>query len=207
MHAGFYWCLLKHVFSRFSVTYFPVEDVVVLLLTVFTENGRIGIHSLFWINQYWKFFVLDLNEFGSIGSSVAVFCHDEGDFLRLEQDLAGGQHHLLVIGQRGHPGKVGLREILTCHDGKHSGKLLRIFCVDALNASVRIRAAHQLPVDHTRQMDVIYIVALALDEPQVFLALHGVAHSAHFGRSLKDHFATSAISGFLSASAILFAAN
>ena len=207
MHAGSYWCLLKDVVSRFSVAYFPVEDVVVLLLAVFTENRRVGIHSLFWIDQYWKFFVLNLNEFCGIGSSVAVFGHNERDLLRLEQNFAGGQHHLLVIGQSGHPGKIGLGEILTSDDGEYSRKLLRIFCVDALNASVRIGAAHHLPVDHTGQMDVIHIVALALDEPQVFLALHGVAHAAHFGRSLKDHFATSAISGFVSASAILFAAN
>ena len=53
--------------------------------------------------------------------------------------------------------------------------------VDLHDLRVGVRAAHDVQVQHARELDVVDVVALAADEARILLALHRVAHAADFG--------------------------
>src|SRR5271156_6540047 len=52
---------------------------------------------------------------------------------------------------------------------------------------MRVRTAHHVSIDHIGQVNVIHIVASALDESQIFFALDGMAHATDFRRCWEDH--------------------
>ena len=52
---------------------------------------------------------------------------------------------------------------------------------------MRIRAAHDVAVRHIRQLHIVHVVAFALDEAQILLALDGMAHATDLRRCLEDH--------------------
>src|SRR5271169_4993056 len=58
---------------------------------------------------------------------------------------------------------------------------------------MRVGTAHHLSVNHVGQVNVIHIIPLALDEPQVFLAFDGVAHATNFRSRLLHYFAPPSI--------------
>jgi hypothetical protein len=101
----------------------------------------------------------------------------EGHLLVLKQHLAVGQDHLHVAGERRHPGEVdGLQFLGREHrdDARHRGSLGRI---DLLDARVCVRRAREVAIEHARQLDVVDIVASALDEADVLDALALAAHA------------------------------
>ena len=71
-------------------------------------------------------------------------------------------------------------QIFGSEHGNHAGNLQRGFLVDAQDAGVGHRRAHDVHVQHAGHFDVIDIVALALDKAGVFLAQAAFAH-AHQG--------------------------
>src|SRR5262249_35717135 len=98
-------------------------------------------------------------------------------FLVLIEHLAIGQHHLHVAGQRRHPGKVdGLERFGGNHrdNAGHGGSLGR---VDLLDARVAVRRTGEGAVEHAGPLEVVYVVALALDETAILDALALAAHA------------------------------
>ena len=142
------------------VAHFPMEDVIGLFLAILAQDGSIGVESLVRIHQHRQFFVFHLHQFRHVGRGVLFRGHAEGHFLRLKQNFAGGQHHLLVVKQRGHPGQAGRGQILAGNHGQRAGHLHRLVDIDALEARVGVRAADHVAEDHPRQVDVVHVVAL-----------------------------------------------
>ena len=78
-------------------------------------------------------------------------------------------------------------QILPGNDSQHTRELLSLLCVHALEAGMRIGTAHHVSIDHFWQLNIVHIVALALEKAQIFFALDGVAHATNLRRCLEDH--------------------
>src|SRR5262249_23287706 len=119
---------------------------------------------------------------------VAVGRNHHADFLRVVDDLLDRQDHLRVRHQRRHPVQVArLLQILADDHGEDAGHGQRLAGVDLQDLGVRVRAAHDVHVDHVGELHVVDVAALALDEAGVLLALHAVAHAADLvGRGDAD---------------------
>jgi hypothetical protein len=167
--------------GRGLVALFPGEDVVVVLagpvgaghlaFEVLAQDRRVGGERLERVHDDGEFGVFDLHRLDPVGGGVAVGRDDEGDLLALEEDLAVGEHHLLVARQRRHPveaegGEVGGGE--HREDARH---LERRVLVDRHDAGVGVGAADEIAEEHSGQLDVVDVVALALGEAGVFHAL------------------------------------
>ena len=87
--------------------------------------GAVGIESFMRIYQYRQFFILDLHQFGSVGGRIWILRNHEGYFLRLEEHLAGCQHHLLIKEESGHPGEIRLGQVLAGDHRQNARKLHR----------------------------------------------------------------------------------
>ena len=194
----------------------PGEDVVVMLARtmrarglpgkVFAQHRRIGQHRLERVGDDRQFLVFHLDQFHRVGGDVAVFGHDEGDLLALEQHLAVGQHHLLVARQRRHPVQAQRAQVIGGQHGDDAGQRLRGIGVDRLHAGVGIGRAHEIAKQHPRHLDVVDVVALALGEAHVLDPLARGAHAFEFldplvaGWCLVVHSAAS-LAAFISAAA------
>ena len=109
----------------------PIEDVVGMLarpvgavlfvLDVLAQNRRVLIHRLERVDDDGKRFILDLDQVGGVGGDIAVGRDDERDLLVLEQDLAVGEHHLDVAGERRHPGEIDAFQVLGGQDRDDAG--------------------------------------------------------------------------------------
>ena len=126
--------------------------------------------------------VVDLDQLGPVGGRVRVGGDDRGHLLALVADLVGGQHGLGVARQGRHPGQVVGGHQLAGHHGQHAVHRCRSLGVDAVDARVGHRRAHQRHVQHPGQCDVVEEVSLALDEPGVLHPLDAVADAADLGR-------------------------
>ena len=177
----------KRIVCLGLVSGLPIEDVIgvlartvralLLVLDVFTDHRSIGGHGLERIDVTRQPLVLDFDQFGSIRRGVAVLGDDEGNFLVLEQNLAVGEHHLHIAGKRGHPGEIdGLKRFRRDHrhNARYCGGLGR---VDFLDAGVRMRRTRKVAVQHAGQLDVVDVVALALNKADVLDALPLAAHA------------------------------
>ena len=128
--------------------------------------------------------VFDHHLVDAVVSRVAVGRDHKGDLLVLEQHLAVGQHHLHVAGERRHPGEIDRLQRLGGDDREHARHFQRLGVVDLLDARVRMRRADEIAVQHTRQLQVVDIVAPALREADVFDPLALAAHAFEFGFTL-----------------------
>jgi hypothetical protein len=79
----------------------------------------------------------------------------------------------------------GLAEIGERHHAGHAGHLQRARGVDAHDARVSVRAAHDRGVQHAGKHDVPDVAAAALDEPRVFFAEEAIADEFHAGSVSK----------------------
>ncbi len=173
----------------------PVEDVVVVLarsvgavllvLDVLAQDRRVVVHRLERIDDDRKGLVLDLDEVGGVGGDIAVGGDDEGDLLVLEQDLAVGEHHLDVAGERRHPGEIDALEVLGGQHREHAGHGLGLRGVDLHDPGVSMARAMEVAVQHPRQLDVVDVIALALGEAHVLDALALAAHALEFFGALE----------------------
>ena len=161
-----------------GVARLPVPDVVRLLLAVGPHQRGIGFERLEGVHDRRQRIVLDLDELDGVGGDVALGGDDRRDLLRLVDDAIHRQHHLLVAHQGRHPGEAGGVEVLAGDDGEDAGQRERLAGVDLRDLRVGVGAAHDVHVDHARQLDIVYVAALAAQEARVFLALDAVAHAA-----------------------------
>ena len=138
-----------------------------LVLDVLAQHRRVGRHRLERVDDDGQRFIDHLDEVDGVGRGLPRFGDDEGDFLVLEEHLLFGQHRLHVAGQRRH---VVQRERLQFGGGQHredARDLHRLGDVDRLDARMGVRRAHEVAVERPRQLEVVDIIALALDEADV----------------------------------------
>ena len=174
--------------GRLLVADLPGEDVVVmparpvrargLAREVLAQHRRaVGQRGL-GIVQRRQLLVLDLDQLDRIGRDVAVVGDHEHDLLVLEQHLAVGEHRLHVARERRHVVQVQGLQVLGREHRAHARQRLGLRGVDRLDARVAVLAAHEVAEQHARQLQVVDVVAFALDEADVLLALAGAADAA-----------------------------
>ena len=174
--------------GRFLVADLPGEDVVVvparpvrargLAREVLAQHRRAVGERRRGIVQRRQLLVLDLDQLDRIGRDVAVVGDHEDDLLVLEQHLAVGEHHLHVARERRHVVQVQGLQVLGGEHRAHARQRLGLRDVDRLDARVAVLAAHEVAEQHARQLQVVDVVALALDEADVLLALARAADAA-----------------------------
>ena len=126
---------------------------------------------------------IDTSAAAALPGVVAVVT---GDLLALHAHLVGGQHGLGVAGQGRHPGQVVLGQQLAGDHRHHPGQGGGGRGVDRVDPGVGHRAAQDRHVQHPGQVDVVDVVAPALEEAVVLLALDAPAQPA-LGRVLFGH--------------------
>ena len=82
-----------------------------------------------------------------------------------------GQHGLGIAGQGRHPVQIQGPQIVGGQDRQNARYFQGRFGIDRLDRGVRVGAADEITEHHVRQLDVVGIVAFALDEADIFLAL------------------------------------
>ena len=180
--------------GRGAVTGFPGEDVVrvatrpvrpfLLVGDVLAKHRRIVGLRLERVDQYRKLFILNLDCGHAIGGGIAVIGDDEGDFLRLEQHLAIGKHHLLVTGQCRHPVKTQRLQIGRGQHRMHTRQSQCLFGVDRFDAGMGIRRANKVAEQHAGHLDVVDVIALTLRETRVLDALARRTEATQSGGAL-----------------------
>jgi hypothetical protein len=98
-----------------------------------------------------------------------------------------GKDHLRVRHERRHPVQVVLLEILAGDHREHALDGHRLRGVDLHDLRVRVRAPHDVEIEHPRQLDVVDVGAPAADEARIFLAPDRMPHASDFGRGLEVH--------------------
>ena len=152
-----------------------------LVLEILADHGRALRHGLERIDVDRQRLVFHLDQIGAVGRGIAAIRDHEGDFLVLKENLAVGQHHLHVAGERRHPGEVhGLERLGGDHrdDAGYCGGLGRI---DLFDAGVGVRRAVEVAIEHARQLQIVDVVAFTLDEADVLDALTLTAHAFELG--------------------------
>jgi hypothetical protein len=165
--------------GRLLVARLPVVDAVVgLALLVVADDGSARLEGLLRGGHRRQRLVVDVDQFEGVVGDVGVLGHHAGDLLALHPDLVGRQHRLGVARERRHPCQVVLGEQLAGDDRDHAGERLRRRGVDRIDPGVRQRAAQDRHVQHAGQLDVLDVVAPALQEPGVLLALDALSQPA-----------------------------
>ena len=164
-----------------AVARLPVEgEVVLLVFLVLAQHRRAGCDRLQRVDHHRQRLVIDLDRVGAVGGDIALGGDHRAHLLRLVHHFVGRQHHLRVGRDGRHPVQLVFLERGAVDHRKDAGDLQRLRGIDLLDPRVRVRAAHDVHVQHPGQLDVVDVVALAADEARVFLALHGVTHAADF---------------------------
>ena len=179
--------LLEGPVGGLLVAGLPVVDAVVLLVFLVVPDDRgAGLEALLRGDDHRQRVVVDLDQLEGVVGDVGVLGDHAGDLLALHAHLVGGQHGLGVAGQGRHPGQVVLGQQLAGDDRHHPGEGLGGRGVDRVDPGVGDRAAQDRHVQHARQVDVVDVVAPALEEAVVLLALDAPAQPA-LGRVLFGH--------------------
>ena len=155
-----------------------VDQVVGLALLLVADHHRARLQRLLGGGDGGQHVVVDLDELGGVDRGVGVGGDDGRHLLALVAHLVGGQHRLGVARQGRHPGQAVLGHELAGHHGHHALHLGRRGGVDRVDPGVGHRRAQDGHVEHAGQDDVVEVVALALDEPGVLVALDRVADAA-----------------------------
>ena len=164
----------------------PVPDVVGLLAlaAVRAQDRRVGLERLERVDDDRQRLVVDLDRRDAVGRGVARRRDDGRHLLRLVHDGVHGEHHLHVAGEGRHPVELVALEVLAGHDRGDARDLERLRRVDRLDPRVGVRRADDVEPQLARQVDVLDVLALALDEARVLLALDRVAHAPDLGGRL-----------------------
>ena len=155
-----------------------VDDVVGLVLLVIADDRRALGDGLHRVDDDRQRLVVDDDRLARVLGDVGIIGDDAGDLLALEAHLVGGEHSLGVVGQGRHPGQVAGSHHVAGQHKVHAGNVPGLAGVDRLDPGVRERAAQDLHVQHSRQHDVVGVVALAADEPVVLHAPAARAEAA-----------------------------
>ena len=144
---------------------------------VFTNHRGIGLQGGIGIEHHGQLFVFDLNRFDRVSGDVAVVGDHDGHFLHLKMHFAIGQHGGHVTRESRHPVQLEGLQVVSGQHGVHARHgQCRLF-VDLNDSAVGNRAAHDVHVQHAGHLDVIDVVALALDKTGVFFAQARSAHA------------------------------
>ncbi len=162
----------------------PVEDQVVLGFRV--DLRRALVHRLRGIGDRLQFLVGDLDRLGGVARLALGVGHHDHHRVADIADLVEGQrrpcahlHRRAVLGMD-HPAAdqiadaVGLQFLAGQH-AVDAGHGLRLLDVDLLDLGMRVGAAHECRVFHSRHNHVVDIASGAGDEPFVFLARNACA--------------------------------
>jgi hypothetical protein len=178
----------ERLLGRGLIADLPGEDVVVVPARAVRARGLAGKvlaqhrgtlrERRLRVVDRRQLLVVDFDQLDRIGRDVAVLRDHEGDLLVLEQHLAVGQHHLHIARERRHPVQVQGLQVLRREHRMHAGQRLRLRDIDRPDPRVAILAAHEVAEQHARQLEVVDIAALALDEADVLLALARAADAA-----------------------------
>ena len=195
--------------GRLPVAHLPGEDVVVvparpvrargLAREILAQDRRAVCERRLGVVDRRQLLVVDLDQLDRIGRDVAVVGDHEDDLLVLEQHLAVGEHRLDVARERRHVVQVEGLQVLGREHGAHARERLGLRDIDRPDARVAVLAAHEVAEQHARQLQIVDVVALALDEADVLLALAGAADAAQrrlalflgHGRGVGHHAAAS----------------
>ena len=168
-----------------------------LVLEILADHRRIRRHRLERIDIDRQRLVFDFHEIGGIGRDIAILGDHERHFLVLEQHFAVGEHHLRVARECRHPGEIDGFQRLGGDHSDHAGDGRGFGRIDLLNAGVRVRRAVEIAVQHARQLQIVDVVAFALDEADILDALSPASHAFKFlgafsgGGGLSVHSAAS----------------
>ena len=129
--------------------------------------------------------VVDLDEFGRVNGGIRAVGHDRRYGLPYEPHFAVGQNRMLRdldsrkglgIGGGAGNGADIVFEIVAGNHGDHA----RVACggggVDAPDVRVSVRAAVDGHMQRSWQLDVVYVLRKALDQPGIFPALDSGAY-------------------------------
>jgi hypothetical protein len=187
-------CSRERGFGGGGVAGVPGEDVVVVVAfavralglagQVLAQHRGVGLQRLVGVDDDRQFLVLHLHRLHAVGGGVAILGDHDRHFLHLEVHLLVGQHRRHVASQRGHPVQLEGLQVIGRQHRQHARHLERLGLVDALDARVRVGAAHDVHVQHAGHLDVVDVVPLALDEARVLLAQAAVAQALQGGLSL-----------------------
>ena len=148
-----------------------------LVLDVLAQQRRVGRHGLEGVDQHRQGLVLHLDQLDRIGGRIAVLGDDEGDLLVLEQHLLLGQHRLHVARKRRHVVQAQRLQLGGGQHGDDAGKGRRLGDVDLLDPRMAIGRAHEIAIERARQLQIVDVIALALDEADVLDALALATHA------------------------------
>ena len=145
---------------------------------VVADHGCTRLQCGIGVKHHWQLFVFDFDSFYCIGSNVAVVGDDDGHFLHLEVNFLVGQNSSYITRQRGHPVQLEGLEVIGSQDGVHTRNGKCCFFVYFDNTTMRNGRAHNVHVQHAGHLDIVYVVALALDKASVFFAQARSAHAS-----------------------------
>ena len=152
----------------------PVVDVVGLALAVGPQEHLVLLGGE-RIGDDRQRLVLHLHGLGPVFGRAPRLGEHGGHLLVLEQHFADGEHHLLVVAvERRQPPEARGLQVLAGDDRDDARDLHRVADIDRLDLRVGIGAAHENHVQHAWQHDVFDVIALALEEARILLALHPV---------------------------------
>ena len=165
----------------------PVVDLVGLLLAVVAKDHLVLLRGE-GIGHHRQRVVVDLDGLGAIHGRATRLRENGCDFLILEEHLADREHHLLVEAmERREPAEPRGLEIFSGDHRLHARDLHGLARIDRLDPRMRVRAAHQRQEKHAGTRDVVDVVALALQEARILLALHPDTHRlTGFGLDAHD---------------------
>jgi hypothetical protein len=158
------------------------------------DDGRALVHGLHHVGDHRQLVVVDFDGLDGVGGVLAAVGHHHGDDLAHVVDAVLG--HRPVVGDAGVGGRLvghdavgdrpGARhgrrplvgQVLTGEHRLDPRQLLGRRGVDAGDAGVGDRAAHEGQPQHARQGDVVDVAALAGEQRGVLLAEEAAAHPA-----------------------------
>ena len=183
-HFGFF----KSGVGSGLVARVPSEDVVMVLTLAVGAFGLAGqvvaddrcarLQRGVGVHHHGQFFVFHFYGFYGVSRDVAVVCDDDGYFLHLEVNLFVGQHGGHITSEGGHPVKLQRLQVVGGQHRVHTRDGQGGFLVDFDDAAVGDGATHDVHVQHAGHLDVIDIIAFALDETGVFFAQARGAHAS-----------------------------
>ena len=179
-----------HFLRRVLVARLPRKDMVVMLARPVRTSGDgavlghqilaqhdVRLQRLERIDDHGQLVVLHLDRLNPVRRRVAILGHNKRHFLPLEQHFAIRKHHLLVTRQRRHPVQAQRLQICRRQHGQHAGNFQRRRRINAFDPGMRIRRAHKVAKDHSVELDIIDVVALALGETRILNPLARAAHA------------------------------
>ena len=150
----------------------PVVNVVRFALAVVPQDHVI-LHGFVRIDHNLERFVIDLDEFGHVVGGLSGLGVTGGDLLVLVQNLAVRQDHLLVEAVEGwQPTDVVRIQLFARDDRDRARNFHGLGRVDSFDVCVRVRTVNQGHVQLPFEVDVVNVIAFALQETRVFFAFH-----------------------------------